>query len=70
MSGVLVLLAGCATVGAPEFGPDHPANADAAASPPAAESRTLTDYKPASDKQELAPAHMPEDGKDGHHDHR
>lgn len=29
MSGTIALLAGCATVGVPEIGPDHPANPSA-----------------------------------------
>lgn len=65
-----VSVSACATTPMPDYPPDHPANAAAAASPPAAASQTLVDYKSASGKQELAPAHMPEDGKDGQHDHR
>jgi hypothetical protein len=50
-----MLLPACATVSIPDYPPDHPANADAQAAPPAAALRTLEDYKPRAVPQDGAP---------------
>ena len=75
-----ISLSACATVSMPDYPRDHPANADAPATPPAATLRTLEDYKSLAMRQERTPAAAPDpeasapgqapsQKKDANHDH-
>jgi hypothetical protein len=70
----------CATISAPDYPEDHPANPNARAAAPVANSRTLAEYKRSAAQRQLPSPEGREDGDaqasgsapitgDGPHDH-
>ncbi len=61
-----LLLAACATVSAPEYSWQHPANPEAAQAPATSASSALDTYRPAATRKEPPGQSTVPEGQDGH----
>jgi hypothetical protein len=60
-----LLLVACATVSAPEYSPQHPANPEAARAPAASASSALDTYQPATARKEPPGQSTTPESRDG-----